>query len=382
MNDLTGHIKGWLSKAFNLPILQKNRMPWVDYLRGIAIILIIYRHGLIGIGRTGIPIPDYLVRANMIFYSFRMPLFFIISGIFISRSMEKTSVPKLLFNKFENLLYPYFIWAFIQVTLQIILIKYVNSDRGLIDYTYILYQPRVLDQFWYLPALFNTTCIYILVKAKLKASAWMQLIVGLILYFVSPFFREISMISDWMEFYVFFAMGDIISKFFLDGSSKRFFNNPYTLALVLPVFFLVQLFYLQQPEEYYYNGVLGSIEFLLIALIGCLSMFVLAFRLQYWNILRFLRVIGYHSLYIYMMHVLVIAFVRIVLTNFLGVHQPLILLFCGIISGIILPIIFYNFMIRENIGWFLFSLHKPVAATGVSQPANVKASREVNSKDK
>src|SRR6476660_5034292 len=128
MSDLTGNIKSWISKAFNLSILQKSRMVWVDYLRGIAIILIIYRHGLIGIERSGIPIPTYLTKANMVFISFRMPLFFIISGIFISRSLTHTSAGRLIYKKFETLLYPYFVWAFIQITLQIILRKYVNSD--------------------------------------------------------------------------------------------------------------------------------------------------------------------------------------------------------------------------------------------------------------
>ncbi|MBK8553427.1 MAG: DUF1624 domain-containing protein [Ignavibacteria bacterium] len=49
---------------------KKNRIQWVDYLRGIAIILVVYRHTLIGIERTGLYIPDYLVEANMVFTVF------------------------------------------------------------------------------------------------------------------------------------------------------------------------------------------------------------------------------------------------------------------------------------------------------------------------
>jgi uncharacterized membrane protein YcfT len=105
---------------------------------------------------------------------------------------------------------------------------------------------------------------------------------------------------------------------------------------------------------------LGLAEFLLIAFIGCLSMFILAFRLQYWNILSFLRVLGYHSLFIYVMHVLVIAFSRVFLTKVLGIHEPVILLLCAIALGVTIPVIFYNLFIRENIGWFLFSFRRPV----------------------
>src|SRR5437016_1414734 len=155
MKALQASIKGWWSRALNLSVLQKNRWPWVDYLKGIAIILVVYRHVLIGIGRSGIYIPNYLTNANMIFYSFRMPLFFILSGLFISGSLAKRSLKKIISIKFENLLYPYLIWSFLQITLQIAMSGITNADRSLIDYTYILYQPRKLDQFWYLSALFN-----------------------------------------------------------------------------------------------------------------------------------------------------------------------------------------------------------------------------------
>lgn len=379
MKGFVAYTKSWFSKAFNSSVLHKSRMPWVDYLRGIAIILVVYRHALIGIERSGIIIPDYLMTANMTFYSFRMPLFFIVSGIFIGGTLAKRSIKEIAFIKFENLLYPYFIWAFIQITLQILLRKFVNSDRGLIDYAYILYQPRALDQFWYLPALFNATMIYVLIKTKLKPQAWMQLTLGLLFYFLSPVVGSISMLSDWMEFYLFFAIGDISSHFFFKDSSQRFFKSPLTLLLILPVFAFTQFFYLSQKEEYYRIDLLGQTEFLIIAFIGCLSMFILAFRLQCWRILSFLRILGYHSLYIYVMHVLVIAFFRMVLTKSLGIYDPHVLLVCDIAFGVTVPVIFYNLFIKENVGWFLFSLRKPKADS--SKAEMLKLSRQKDMRD-
>ena len=356
-------IQNWFSKAFNLPVLEKSRLPWVDYLRGIAILLVVYRHALIGIERSGISVPVMLANANMIFYSFRMPLFFIVSGLFIGGSLLKKNVKQLVSIKFENLLYPYFVWTIIQITLQILLSKYVNSERGWRDYTYILYQPRSLDQFWYLPALFNATVIYLLVKTKLKPPAWMQLTLGLAFYFVSPFLSNISMLSDWMEFYLFFALGDIISSFFFKNSSQNFLKNAWTLLLIIPFFVLTQIFYLNNDEYYYRNNFLGQAEFLVIALIGCLAMFLLAFRLQTWKILSFLRVLGYHSLYIYVMHVLVIAFIRLLLTKVFGILNPGIILICGIAFGVTIPVMVYNLFIKDNFAWFLFSYHKKRSRT-------------------
>jgi fucose 4-O-acetylase-like acetyltransferase len=343
----------WFTKAFNTSILEKNRMAWVDYLRGIAILLVVYRHVLLGLESSHLVIPPSLVTANMIFFSFRMPLFFIISGIFINGSISRRPLNKLIYTKFENLLYPYLVWSFIQITVQLAMSAYTNTQRSFKDYSYILYQPRALDQFWYLPALFNATLIYLLVKVKLKAPQWSQLLLGLGLYFLAPYVNRFSMLSDWMEFYIFFALGDAISDLFFHQRSQSFLTKPLTLLASIPFFVLAQLYYL------HYDGKVGPIEFLLIAIIGCFTMFTLAFRLQAWNILRFLRVLGFHSLFIYVMHVLVAAFVRAILMRYAGVHDPVLLLACGIITGVIVPVVVYNLLIKDNILWFLFYLKRP-----------------------
>ncbi|MBN8674048.1 MAG: acyltransferase [Chitinophagales bacterium] len=347
-------LKQFFSKAFNLVVLEKSRMPWVDYLRGIAIVLVVYRHVLIGIERTGRSIPVLLEQANMIFFSFRMPLFFILSGLFISSSIAKRTIKKLVAIKFENLLYPYLIWAFLQTTLQIVLSNYTNAERTLEDYTYIFYQPRGLDQFWYLPALFNTTVIYILVKTKLRFHNWMQLLLGVALYFTGTYLRRVSMMSDWMEFYIFFAIGDSLSGLFFKQRAQRFLNSSLTLLLIVPIFAFTQYYYVKNFD------VITHVEFLTISLIGCVSMFVFAFRLQKLHILSFLRVLGFHSLYIYVMHVIVSAFVRLVLTKFMGVTDPAILLFSGIATGVIIPVMLYNLIIKKKL-WFLFTYHRPKA---------------------
>ncbi len=343
-------ISGFFSKAFNLPALKKSRLYWVDYLKGIAIVLVVYRHSLLGIQRGGTFIPAYLVNANMIFYSFRMPLFFILSGIFASRSLAKRGIKEFIESKFQSLMYPYFIWVFIQITLQIFLAGFTNSNRGLIDYTYIFYQPRNLDQFWYLPALFNATVTYLLIKKYITKKRWLLLSMGVGFYFLSPHLQRISMISDWMEFFIFFAVGDTISQFFFREKVQQFFKNYATLLCALPVFIAVQIYYITHETT--------QIQFLAIALIGCFTMLALSFRLQCWNALAWLRILGYHSIYIYVMHVMIAAFIRTFLVHVLGIHDIFITLFSCIIGGSVLPVVIYNLFIYNNVAWFLFTYKK------------------------
>lgn len=375
MNSTVTRKQSFFSKAFNLPIIEKSRLKWVDYLRGIAIILVVYRHALIGIERAGIYVPEILSKANTIFYSFRMPLFFIISGLFISKSLLKKKFTQLLNIKFENLLYPYFIWCFLQITLQILLSDQTNASRGLVDYSYMLYQPRNLDQFWYLPALFNCTIIYLLLKVKLRANVWVQYGIGILFYFLSPFLQDISMISDFMEFYIFFVIGESTANIFFKTRTQEKLRNPLLLLGSLPVFALVQLYYLQHDEYYYINDPLGKIQFFIIALVGCFSMFLIALRLEKLNKLNFLRIYGYHSLFIYVMHVFVTALSRIVLVK-LGIVDATTLLLLSIFTGITFPVIFYNLFISNGPFWFLFSYKRPFKPNVQPQTLNINHERK------
>lgn len=350
-------MKTFLSKAFNLPALQKNRLQWVDYLKGIAIILVVYRHALIGIERSGLVVNEYLVNANMIFYSFRMPLFFLLSGIFVQSSLERRTLQNFIGKKFELLLYPYLVWTVLQITLQIVLGRFTNAGRTWADYAYIIYQPRELDQFWYLPALFNTTLLYVLVKTKLKPAAWVQCAMGLLFYFARPYLGKISMLTDWMEFYFFFALGDAMGRAFFSAPVQRVLKNPLLLLPATPLFVFAQVYFLRHT--------VNDAVFLLVALTGCFFMLLIAFQLEKLHTAFFLRVLGYHSLYIYVMHVMVTALVRIVLTR-LGIHQTEVLLFAGIAGGVTIPVVVYNYCVRDGFAWFLFSYHKnkPAARTG------------------
>src|ERR1700744_5962832 len=240
----------WLSKGLNLPALRRSRLHWVDYLKGIAIILVVYRHILIGMDRSaGFDIPAYLFNANNLFFSFRMPLFFILSGVFLAGSLAKRTPGTLLLQKFENLFYPYMIWATIQITLQIVMEHFhlTNANRGWKDYLYIFYQPRDLDQFWYLPALFNTTMVFIYTKAILKLPVWSQLLLGMVLYFVArlPGGDKYSMLSDWLELYIFFAVGDALHKAFFEPGFQRVLRSPWSLLAISPLFVFTQVYYLK-----------------------------------------------------------------------------------------------------------------------------------------
>jgi len=359
----------WIEAAFNSSVIEKKRHIWVDYLRGIVIILVVYHHTFLGMVKNGISVPQSIVDANMAAYSFRMPLFFIFSGIFTSLSLSSRSIKTIVWNKFNILFYPYVVWAVIQITLQLIFSHYTNSENTYFDYLYILYQPKRLAHFWYLPALFNSTMVFVFIKSRFKIQSGYHLLLGLFFFMAAPFVNSVSMISNWMRFYIFLVIGDTLSFIILKKEIQEQLKKfRYFLALI-PAFIIAQLYYfniigvrsLENDSAtfninyaiYFFN----EFSFLLVSLIGCATFISLSFQIEKWNRLKWLRIVGFHSLYIYIMHVIVTGFVRILLMKFFGVTSSSIILIMDISFGVVIPIVFYN-LIGKKYLWFLFSIEK------------------------
>jgi len=363
--------KMWLSNAFNTSILEKNRHVWIDYLRGIIIILVVYHHTFLGIGSSGISVPKTVIDVNMAAYSFRMPLFFIFSGIFTGVSLSSKSIRTILRSKFNLILYPYLIWSFLQITLKLIFSDYTNSDSTLSEYLYIFYQPKQLAQFWYLPALFNSTMIFVLIKSKFNIKPSYHLLLGILFFLIAPFVSSISMISNWMRFYIFLVLGDNLSKFILKEETKNKLRQIGYFFAAIPFFIAAQYYYFNYIgvrslendatsfalQTNFVSYTFNELSFLLTSIIGCATFILFAFLLERWNRFKWLRVIGFHSLYIYIMHVIIVAFMRMVLTKFFGVDNYIIILLTGISFGVVIPIIFFN-LIGKKYLWFLFSPQK------------------------
>ena len=98
--------------------------------------------------------------------------------------------------------------------------------------------------------------------------------------------------------------------------------------------------------------------FLFISLSGCVFVVQLAQILQKTGLFKWLRVIGYHSLYIYLVHLILIAAVRVAMVHFLKITNIPLILFTAILVGVVIPIIMYNLAVRMGL-WWIFSLKKP-----------------------
>ncbi|RYE52949.1 MAG: acyltransferase [Sphingobacteriales bacterium] len=346
-----------VSSAQQLSAKRADRMDWIDYAKGFAIILVVFRHAVVGFERAGLEVPTSLFNIQEFFFNFRMPVFFILSGIFLQRAVSKMSPQKMLKKKVTTLLYPYFLWTTVFITLQIVLSDYTNATRSWKDYAFILTQPRNLDHMWYLLALFNTNVLFILLHKLNGKYRVVHLFISVALHLISYVVRDYSLFSDLLYHYIFLFIGTAVSDLLFRQDVEGGLTKKSMIAqfmAMLPVFVAGQLLWLTYKE---------SIEALLlpnlvIILIASYTFYLFVKLMWTFKVFTSLTIIGRHSLYIYILHLFVISAFRIICMKVFGVENVYLLVMGSLILGLTIPVIFFK--LTKNYGAsYLFSLEKP-----------------------
>lgn len=325
---------------------EANRLGWIDYAKGIAIVLVVYRHVVFGLKSSGVIVPQWVIDGNNMFYSFRMPLFFFLSGLFFERSINKKGESGFLLTRVNTLLYPYLLWAFIQITLQILFSSVVNAHRTGADYLNILIQPRHLDQLWYLFALFNVTLLYLLVAKLFRYDKFAQVLISLALLAIAPLVNSISTLYDIALHYIFFCIGNLTASFFFAEKTQERLSSAYGLVILLPIFALCQYYFLHHMQ-------MNLFLYAAIALVGSLFTIMLSFQFSKHKVMPILRTFGHYSLYIYLLHVPIVAVIRYFLIATQLRQHVLITLILLMFIAIFLSVIVYRLCTRFRLG-FLF----------------------------
>ena len=355
-------------------ILSRNRYAWIDYARGICIILVCYRHSFEGLINANFPTDNYpvLTLLNSALVTFRMALFFFISGVFISSTLSRKGYPDYLGDRIKIILYPVLIWGGIQVTLQLLFNNYTNARREPLDYLYLLIMPRKVDQFWYLNTLFWTGILYAYLKVVLKWKLVYLMLSAVVLYALGALFFKTganmrylsftySVVPDILHYYIFLFLGDAASEIMLNPKNEKYISSIRLFIPALLVFLGAHYYYTVVNEHYnkgYYVEFYMPASFLLIALSGCLVTIQISFMLQKYKALQFLRVLGYHSLYIYLMHVMITSFTRVFFSKILHFTNIPLMLLVSVIAGALIPVVIYNVLTSVGM-WWMFSLKKP-----------------------
>ena len=146
-----------------------NRLEWIDYSKGILILLVIAGHA---IPEFGLQLP-YLER---IIYSFHMPAFFIISG-YLYKQRSGETIYWYIRKKAKQLLLPYcefcILIFFCHLMKQIVLRNdsafFVNFlKKEILLGTITLNYKSIFSNLWFLPAMFSASIVFSLIHRKFK----------------------------------------------------------------------------------------------------------------------------------------------------------------------------------------------------------------------
>ena len=218
-----------------------NRVFLIDYLKGIAIFLVVWGHAIEYAPHDGY---DFFINPVYIFiYSFHMPLFMFISGYLFLYSMKDKDFWNISKNKFLQLIVPLIIWSFIYYFFRFVLGFYDIKDltllekAGLLFYRYITSFPYEL---WFLWAVFFCSIIMAACKTFFKNKIYSYIAVFIVLLLI-PDTHNLHMLKFT---YPYFVLGYFYNK------EKEHFQKylKYFLAFSFVMFPILLMFW---NRDYY-----------------------------------------------------------------------------------------------------------------------------------
>lgn len=310
---------------------MKNRESWVDYAKAIGIILVVYGHVARGLYNGGIDFSvAYFELFDSVVYSFHMPLFFFLSGLFFYKSFSNKGGIKLIFSKVDTIFYPYVIWSVLQGGVEVLLSNYTNGDVSLVEVSSLLWSPRA--QFWFLYALFSifilSSVVYSLVSKRFTIPIF---ICSVILYLYPSVLPQGFIFGFISSNFVFFVLGVV---FTMHLKVEHF--SSWSALLGLALLFVVGQWFFHSYLSYKYTD--KGVESLLLACVSIafvVSMSLLFSRANY----KFFAYIGSSSMAIYLMHILAGSGSRVILSKVFGIDSVVIHLAVGCLVGVMAPLI-------------------------------------------
>ena len=309
---------------------MKERIDWVDYAKASGVVLVVYGHVARGINNAGIKIPEKLyVLADSIIYSFHMPLFFFLSGLFFYNSFSKRGGINLVSSKINTIVYPYIIWSILQGIMEASLSKYTNGNVSYSDVLTLLWSPRA--QFWFLYALFIAFCVATIIYSifSKKVTGFVFLLSAILYVYQSALSKNI-LIGFILDNFVFFAFGILFSF----HARNEQLSNPLTVSLLASAFVIGQFLFHDTLGLHYTDKGLASLVLAILSIVFVIS-------LSSWLSKRpseLFIYVGTSSMAIYLMHILACSGTRIFLNHLFNVDSFVIHIVIGCIMGVVGPI--------------------------------------------
>ncbi len=334
----------------DMGMYQKPRVDWVDFAKGICIIWVVMKHSIMGV-EVADGHESWMHAVATFAKPFRMPDFFMISGLFLGRVIGR-NWRDYLDKKLVHFFYFYALWVTIQFAFKAPLFL---SQYGLwgVLHQYLLAYVEPFGTLWFI---YMLPVMFIVAKATRKIPPAGIFIVAAALE-VAHVDIGWLMIDEFCARFVFFFSGYWLAKHLFDYAALVQAN--------LRVFAIALLLWGLTNGVLVFGGY-AELPFLSLALgfAGSLAVITVAAIVAQMNWLPFLRYAGENSIVVYLAFFLPMATTRIFLLKSGIVHDLGTVALIVTLVGVTVPLMFHA-AIRGTALDFLFvrpaAFHLPPA---------------------
>ncbi len=315
---------------------DRSRIAWIDYAKGIGIILVVYGHVISGLSNAGV-LQTISIEAKyaldlsvQAIYTFHMALFFFLSGLLFKDRSVKTDRQRLGFagKKIATLMYPYLIWSIVYGVVMVLSADKTNRNGmswGDIPYQLVV-EPK--SHLWFLYAL----CLSSLLVLALKKYLSIWAIVGLSVLFQVGSDFSLGLLGSVISLTLFFVLGHCFAKDLLEPKHQL---KSYQYGLLgLGILGIHIMSFMAMVPDLSASQPMPRVLRCIFAVLGILAVTALSYGLAKARQLVWLKKLGEFSFHIYILHMLTWVAVRILLLKVFKVDQFMIHFPLAMLSGL------------------------------------------------
>lgn len=202
------------------PIKTAGRMIWIDALRGLAILAVIFYHAHLQVTFGLNTHLGLITTIDNAISPFRMPILMFLSGVLLPLSLAKSWAPYIR-GKVRKIAWPYVLWSFANLAILAAASPFREEAVGLADFAKVFYDPPTYH--WYLAYLF----VFYIVALLLARAEWVRMM-------TIPLALSVAFLVDGdakqaLFLWAFFMAGDAVALYW--GRLKPLVTHPATIAI-------------------------------------------------------------------------------------------------------------------------------------------------------
>ena len=318
---------------------QKQRLAWVDYAKGISIILVVMMHSTLS-SEDALHHVGWLHEVVAFAKPFRIPAFFLIAGLFASRSIS-ADWRRFLDRKVLHFVYFYVLWLTIQFVFRTP--GYI-AEGGVVGalHAYLL---AFIDPYGTLWFIYLLPVFYLVTRLTRKVPPALMLLIGAALE-IAHIDTHWTLIDEFAARFVFFYAGYLFGGWTLGESGKV--PSRMTLAVAALAIWAVANLWLVKVD-------LAATPFISLALglTGAAAVVIFSVLLAQYRLLDSIRYCGSNSIVIYLAFFLPMAATRTALVKFGLITDPGTVAAIVTLIAVTVPLILY-WLVRGTSLNFLF----------------------------